>query len=90
MIFVRSERFKQAFRSLPKEIQKKAARALRLMAEDPSYPSLVVKKVRGYKGVWEARVDLNFRLTFQYEHVNGKTICILRNIDNHDECLNSP
>jgi|BarGraNGADG00212_2_1021979.scaffolds.fasta_scaffold06821_6 mRNA-degrading endonuclease RelE of RelBE toxin-antitoxin system len=96
MIFVRSKRFKQAFRSLPKEIQKKAARALRLLAaaspqgEDPIYPSLVVKKVRGYSDVWEARVDLKYRLTFQYERADGETICILRNVDNHDECLNNP
>ncbi len=90
MIFIRSGRFKQAFRSLPKEIQKKAARALRLLAEDPYYPSLVVKKVRGHTDVWEARVDIKYRLTFQYEQADGETICILCNVDNHDECLKNP
>jgi len=90
MIFIRSERFKQAFRSLPKEIQKKAARALRLLAEDSFYPSLVVKKVRGYTDVWEARVDIKYRLTFHYEQTDGETICILNNVDNHDECLKNP
>jgi|GEM_PF-5943067 len=44
MIFIRSERFKRAFQSLPKEIQKRVVRSLRLMAEDMFYPSLVVKK----------------------------------------------
>ena len=67
MIFVRSDRFKRAFQALPKEIQKKAGRALRLMAEDMHYPALVVKKVQGYPGVWEARLDNKYRLTFQYE-----------------------
>jgi len=90
MIFIRSERFKRAFRSLPKEIQEKAVRTLRLMAEDPFYPSLVVKKVRGHTGVWEARVDIKYRLTFQYEEEDVETICILRNVDNHDECLKNP
>jgi mRNA-degrading endonuclease RelE of RelBE toxin-antitoxin system len=90
MIFIRSERFKRAFQSLPKEVQKKAARALRLMAEDMFYPSLVVKKVQGYTGVWEARVDIKYRLTFQVEQKGGETICTLRNIDNHDECLKNP
>ncbi len=90
MIFIRSERFKQAFRSLPKEIQKKAGRTLRLMTEDLSYPSLGVKKVQGHKDIWEARVDIKYRLTFQYEQADGETLCILRNVDNHDECLKNP
>jgi mRNA interferase RelE/StbE len=90
MKFIRSERFKQAFRSLPKEIQKKATCALRLLAEDPFYPSLVVKKVRGHADVWEARVDIKYRLTFRYEQVDGEMLCVLRNVDNHDECLKNP
>jgi len=90
MIFIRSERFKRAFQALPKEVQKKAVRALRLMASDMHYPALVVKKVQGYPDIWEARVDIKYRLTFQYEQKEGETICILRNIDNHDECLKNP
>jgi mRNA-degrading endonuclease RelE of RelBE toxin-antitoxin system len=90
MIFIRSERFKRAFQSLPKEVQKKAVRALRLMAEDVFYPSVVVKKVKGYPSIWEARVDIKYRLTFQYEDKDGENICILRNIDDHDECLKNP
>lgn len=90
MIFVRSERFKRAFQSLPKEVQKKTVRALRLMSENVFYPSLVVKRVQGYTGVWEARIDIKYRLTFQYEQKEGETICIFRNVDNHDECLKNP
>jgi len=90
LIFIRSERFKRAFQSLPKEVQKRVLRSLRLMAEDMFYPSLVVKKVQGYSGVWEARVDIKYRLTFQYEQEDSETICILRNVDNLDECLKSP
>jgi mRNA-degrading endonuclease RelE of RelBE toxin-antitoxin system len=90
MIFIRSERFRRAFRALPKEIQAKVARALRLLADDPFYPSLVVKKVRGHADIWEARVDIKYRLTYQIEQEDGKTVCILRNVDNHDECLKNP
>ncbi|MBA4376517.1 MAG: hypothetical protein C0401_10150 [Anaerolinea sp.] len=90
MIFVRSERFKRAFQSLPKEVQKKTVCALRLMAGNVFYPSLVVKKVQGYTGVWEARIDIKYRMTFQYEQKEGETICIFRNVDNHDECLKDP
>ena len=64
MIFIRSDRFKRAFQSLPKEVHKKAAGVLRLLAADRFYPSLVVKKVQGYPGVWDARVDIQYRMTF--------------------------
>ena len=90
MIFIRSDRFKRAFQSLPKEVQKKAVRTLRLMAEDMFYPALVVKKVQGYPSIWEARIDIKYRLTFKSEQKDGKTFCILRNIDNQDECLKNP
>jgi len=59
MIFIRSEQFKRAFQSLPKDVQKKGARALRLMTEDMFHPSQVVKKVQGYPDIWEARKDIN-------------------------------
>jgi len=87
MIFIRSDRFKRAFQSLPKEVQKKVVRALRLMAEDMFYPSLVVKKIQGYPDIWEARLDIKYRLTFKVEQKDDETPYVLRNIDNHDKCL---
>ena len=90
MIFVRTERFKKAFKCLPPEIQKKTIRALRILAENPHYPSLVVKKIQGTTGIWEARIDRKYRMTFQLNEEDGKVVCHLRNVDNHDECLKSP
>jgi mRNA interferase RelE/StbE len=90
MIFIRTERFKRAFQALPKGVQKKTVRALRLLAIDAFYPSLVVKKIEGYPDVWEARVDIKYRMTFHYARQDGNTVCVLRNVDNHDECLKNP
>ncbi len=90
MIFVRTERFKKAFKALPIDIQKKTVRSLRLLAEDVYYPSLRVKKVQGAPGIWEARIDLKYRMTFQLDEKEGETHCLLRNVDNHDECLKNP
>lgn len=90
MIFVRTERFKKSFQSLPKDIQRKTVKALRLLAENTCYPSLGVKKVQGAPGIWEARIDLKYRMTFQLDEEEGKTVCLLRNVDNHDECLKNP
>ncbi|MDO8670489.1 MAG: hypothetical protein Q7O66_03550 [Dehalococcoidia bacterium] len=61
-------------------------KTLRLFAGNPRHPSLLVKPVQGTGGVWEARVDDQYRLTFE---MFGDSL-ILRNVDNHDDCLRKP
>ncbi len=90
MQFRRTERFKKAFRALPAPIREKAIKALRLLADNPRHPSLWVKKVQGTESIWEARVDQKYRFTFQFENENDQIVVILRNIDNHDDCLKNP
>lgn len=63
MIFRRTERFLEAFRSLPTGIQRKMLRALALFGQDQRHPSLEVKKLQGRDGVWEARVNQKYRST---------------------------
>jgi len=91
VIFRRTERFLKAFRALPAEIQSKSLKALKLFEKDQRHPSLHVRKMEGYKGIWEARVDLKYRFTFHFEKdAGGETYCVFRNVDNHDECLKNP
>jgi len=68
------------FRSLPRAIQRRAEKALALLARNPDYPSLRTKKVQGAKDLWEARVSISYRITF---HRTGDRI-ILRRIGTHD------
>lgn len=90
MQFRRTERFKKAFRALPAHIQGKAIKALRLLAENPRHPSLQAKKIQGTENIWEGRVDQKYRFTFQLENEDDQMIIVLRNIDNHDDCLKNP
>jgi mRNA-degrading endonuclease RelE of RelBE toxin-antitoxin system len=91
MIFRRTERFRKAFHSLPKHIQSKTLKALALFGNDQRHPSLQVKKIQGRDGVWEARIDQKYRFTFHYEKGGEREVlCVLRNVDNHDECLKNP
>ena len=92
MIYRRTERFKKAFLGLPNPIQQKVAKAFVLFQEDPSYPSLGVKKMQGHANIWEGRIDRQYRFTFHFEkgEASGDTICVFRNVDNHDECLKNP
>jgi len=87
----RTDHFKKAFRALPRPIQKKARDAFLKFQQDPRHPSLHIKRVQGTQGIWEGRVDRKYRFTFHYEQTpDGETICVFRNIDNHDECLKHP
>lgn len=92
MIYRRSERFRNAFKALPRDIQAKVIKAFALFRQDRDHPSLVVKKVKGNLDIWEGRIDHSYRFTFHYEtDANmGETICVFRNVDNHDECLRNP
>jgi mRNA-degrading endonuclease RelE of RelBE toxin-antitoxin system len=59
-----TEEFLRQYAGLPKEIQEKVKKAVRLLAQDPRYPSLQSKPIQGAVGIYEARVDRNYRLTY--------------------------
>jgi mRNA interferase RelE/StbE len=80
------QRFGRAYRELPEGIQKRLDKQIRLLAEDMRHPSLHTKKIKGKEGVWEARVDIHHRFTFE---IVGDTV-FLRAVGNHDEVLKSP
>ena len=82
-----SQRFKDAYRDLPPEIQAKVKKALRLMAENIRHPSLQTKPIQGVPGIYEARVDQNYRIT--YERLPGYKVR-MRTIGKHEEALRHP
>ena len=82
-----TERFEKDFLRLPPELQKKMLKALRLLAENPRHPSLQTKPIQGAPGLYEARIDLSYRLTFQ--RMPGD-ILLLRTAGKHDETLKKP
>lgn len=86
MALILTARFKRAYQKLPWEIQAKVRKTLKQLDADRHYPSLRVHPIRGTKGIFEARVDRKYRLSFE---LSGQNL-ILRNVDNHDECLKKP
>ena len=80
------ESFRRFYGQLPPHIQKKTDKQIRLLAENLRHPSLQVKKIQGTSGIWEARVDLQYRMTFERM---GESI-FLRVVGNHDEALKNP
>ena len=80
------KRFKEAYRDLPKKIQRKTDRQLSFLTENMKHPSLHTKKIKGTQGIWEARINLHYRLTFEFIE---ETI-FLRVVGNHNEVLKNP
>lgn len=75
-----SESFQKDFDSLPQNIQRLAEKKLKIFGDNPRHGSLRVKKMEGYKNIWEGRVTKNYRFTFKLE----KDTAILRRIGTHD------
>jgi len=86
MALVFTDRFTAAYQKLPAQIQKKVKKALRLLDENPRHPSLQLHKIQGTTNIYEGRVDQKYRFSFQF----AGTDKVLRNVDNHDECLKNP
>jgi mRNA interferase RelE/StbE len=92
MIYRRTETFYKAAQALPKSIQDKVKKAYAFFRENPQHPSLGVKKLKGYEGIWEGRIDQFYRFTFEYQKDSetGETICLFRNIGPHSIIKTSP
>ncbi len=82
-----TRRFLKSFSQLPTAIQEKVKRMLALLADDPRHPSLQTKPIQGAPGIYEARVDINYRLT--YEREEDDTL-VLRVVGRHDKVLKKP
>ena len=80
------KRFHRSYQQLHHLIQSKVDKQLRFLAVDLHYPSLQVKRVQGTKDIWEARIDLHYRMTFE---IQEETI-YLRVVGHHDDVLKRP
>ncbi len=65
--FYLTRHFQKQTRKLPETIKKKLKRQLKLLAQDPHHPSLEVKKMTSQGNIWEARIDIHYRITFQIQ-----------------------
>ena len=72
--------FQRDFKKLPKDVQSRAEKAIRLLKENPRYPSLRSRKMAKVENIWEASVTLSHRITYE---ISGQTL-ILRRIGAHD------
>ena len=81
-----TNRFVKQYLRLPIAIQRKVDKALLLLDTNFRKPGLRSHPIEGTHRIFEAYVDRRYRMTFER---TGDTY-IMRNVDNHDECLENP
>lgn len=79
-------RFVEKYDNLPVTIKRKVYKAIDLLDSNFRYPGLRSHPLQGYPGIYEAYIDVKYRMTYERR---GDTF-IMRNVDNHDECLKNP
>lgn len=86
MQFEFTERFKREYKKLSSEVRKQAQQQFQRLLDDPTHPSLRVKRVQGTDNIWEASVNMSVRFTF---HVRGDSY-VLRTIGDHKRVFRQP
>jgi len=56
-----TKRFREAFRGLPKHIQRQAREAYKLFLQNPYHPSLRFKQVHPTRPIYSVRVSRDYR-----------------------------
>jgi len=82
-----TERFRKSALELDPETRDKLKKQIALLATDPRHPSLRVKKIKGTGSIFEARVDRDIRLTFEF---GGRHEIALRVVGPYDPTLKKP
>ena len=82
-----TKRFLKSFSRLSLTIQEKIKKQIALLAENPRHASLQTKPVQGADGIYEARIDIDYRMT--YERQADDTL-VLRVVSEQDESLKKP
>jgi mRNA-degrading endonuclease RelE of RelBE toxin-antitoxin system len=83
----RTERFKKSVLELDEKTREKLRKQLAHLVADPRHPSLQIKKIKGTRSVFEARVDSFYRITFEYGSDNE---IILRVVGPHNSAMKKP
>lgn len=81
-----TNRFKKDYKKLSQQIQKIVKEKIVIMNNDPMHPSLRTKKIKGSKNIFECSINMEIRITWQYENQD----ILLRTIGEHDITLKYP
>ena len=75
-----TKNFVREYRKLPQQIQKATDKQLGLLLSNPQHPSLAIEKMQDPRNIWEGRLTVSYRFTFQIE----EGTYVLRKVGTHD------
>jgi len=81
-----SDLFLESVDRLSDDVKKALKKKLDIMTDNPRHPSLRTKKIKGHEDIFEASINMDIRMTWEY----FKDGILLRNIGEHDKTLNNP
>lgn len=87
MKFEYNRRFVKSYARLDKPSKKAIDKALVLLLEDFSHPSLRTKKIKGHVDIFEASASMDICVTF---HLQKPQTIVFRNCGHHDRTLKNP
>ena len=76
-----SQRFEKSYKKLNDQEKTQVRSKLKILAENPSHPSLRCKRIQGIKELFECSVNMDIRIIWHYE--NDELILLL-DIGHHD------
>lgn len=79
-----TKEFEKSLKVLTRQEQRAVAKKLKILVQNPFYPSLRTKKIQGLDSVFEMSINLDLRILWKYE--NG-TIILLLNVGHHKNIL---
>lgn len=79
-----TKNFEKDLKKLSAPEQKAVAQKLKILVQNPFYPSLRTKKVQGLDNVFEMSVNMDIRILWRYE--NG-VIILLLDVGHHKDIL---
>ena len=81
-----SNLFLENVNHLPIEAKKALRKKLDLLVDNPKHPSLRTKKIKGTKDIFEASINMDIMITWEFYEDD----ILLRNIGRLDKTLNNP
>jgi mRNA-degrading endonuclease RelE of RelBE toxin-antitoxin system len=76
--------FVRDYRRLPQDIQELTDKQLGLLLSNAKHPSLNLKKMKDPRDIWEGRIAMSYRFTFQIT----EDVYVLRKVGAHDVLRN--
>jgi addiction module RelE/StbE family toxin len=80
-VAVFSKEFKRELHKLSPEDLKKVLKKVKVLENNPFYPSLRTRKMEGNSGYYESRVNNDIRLLWEFE---GDKIILMADVGHHD------